>query len=99
MSEPVWRRPSGLQSLFGATAILVYLGLFKLLLHLLTADNYGYFRDELYYVAAGEHLDLGYVDFPPLVAFIAALTRALFGESLVALHVFPSRVIEYAHGP
>ncbi len=76
--------------MLGASGILVSLALCKLLLHLFTADNYGYFRDELYYVAAGEHLDLGYVDFPPLVAFIAALTRALFGDSLVALHVFPA---------
>jgi hypothetical protein len=74
----------------GATAILLYVGLFKLLLHLFTADNYGYFRDELYYVAAGEHLDLGYVDFPSLVALVAALTRFLFGDSLLALHVFPA---------
>ena len=72
----------------GATAILVYLALFKLLLHLLTADNYGYFRDELYYMAAGEHLD--YVDFPPFVAVVAALTRALLGDSLVALHFLPA---------
>ena len=49
---------------------------------LLTAENYGYFRDELYYVAAGEHLDFGYVDFPPLVAVVAAVTRELFGDSL-----------------
>ena len=66
MSESVRRRPSARGALlFGAPAILVYLGLFKLLLHLLTAENYGYFRDELYYVAAGEHLEFGYVDFPP----------------------------------
>jgi hypothetical protein len=90
MSESALQRPARRPALFGATAILVYLGLFKLLLHLFTADNYGYFRDELYYVAAGEHLDAGYVDFPPLVAFVAALTRALFGDSLVALHVFPA---------
>jgi hypothetical protein len=76
--------------LFGASAILIYLALAKLLLHLSTADNYGYFRDELYYVAAGEHLDLGYVDFPPMVALVAAATRALFGDSLLALHVFPA---------
>jgi 4-amino-4-deoxy-L-arabinose transferase-like glycosyltransferase len=82
--------PNGFgQRLFGATAILGYLALAKLLLHLFTADNYGYFRDELYYVAAGEHLDLGYVDFPPFIAVVAAVTRALFGDSLVALHVFP----------
>jgi hypothetical protein len=81
-------RRSG-EALLGATAILVYLALLKLLLHLLTADNYGYFRDELYYVAAGEHPDLGYVDFPPFVAIVAAVTRWLMGGSLLALHVFP----------
>jgi len=73
-----------------ATAILAYLALIKILLHLLTADNYGYFRDELYYIAAGERLDLGYVDFPPFVALVARFTRALLGDSLVALHVFPA---------
>lgn len=73
-----------------ATAILLYLALFKLLLHLLTAGNYGYFKDELYYMAAGEHLDLGYVDFPPLVAVVAAVTRATLGDSLVALHLLPA---------
>src|SRR3712207_7321635 len=56
----------------GENALLAYLALAKLLLHLLTAGNYGYFRDELYYMAAGERLDLGYVDFPPFVALVAA---------------------------
>jgi hypothetical protein len=55
-------------------AIIVLLALLKLSIHLLTAANYGYFRDELYYVDAGKHLALGYVDFPPLVALVAALT-------------------------
>ena len=82
------RRSGG--ALFGATAILAYLALFKVLLHLLTADNYGYFRDELYYFVAGERLALGYVDFPPFVALVARITHALFGDSLVALHVFPA---------
>ena len=60
---------------FGATAILAYLASFKLMLHLLTNGNYGYFRDELYYMAAGERLDLGYVDFPPFVAQALRLGR------------------------
>jgi len=76
--------------LFGATALLLYLALVKLLLHLLTAGNYGYFRDELYYMAAGERLDFGYVDFPPFVAFVTAATRAVLGDSLVALHFLPA---------
>jgi hypothetical protein len=42
----------------------LHAGLVKVLVHLLTAGNYGYFRDEPYYVAASEHLSLGYVDFP-----------------------------------
>src|SRR5829696_6955603 len=90
MSDAARPRPPRRLDPIGATAILVYLGLFKFLLHLFTAGNYGYFRDELYYAAAGEHLDFGYVDFPPLVALVAAATRALFGDSLLALHVFPA---------
>ena len=30
------------------------------------------------------------MDFPPLVALVAAATRTLFGDSLFALHVFPA---------
>lgn len=78
------------RSLLGATAILIYLGLCKLLLHLFTADNYGYFRDELYYVAASSRLDLGYVDFPPFVALVTAAVRAVLGDSLLALHFLPA---------
>ena len=74
-------------ALLGAGAILLYLAAAKVLVHLLTAGNYGYFRDELYYVAAGERLQFGYVDFPPLVAVVAAATRAVLGDSLSALHL------------
>jgi Dolichyl-phosphate-mannose-protein mannosyltransferase len=75
---------------FGATAIQAYLASLKLLLHLRTNGNYGYFRDELYYMAAGERLALGYVDFPPFVALVTAFTRFLLGDSTVALRFFPA---------
>lgn len=71
-------------------ALLAYLALAKLLVHLLTNGNYGYFRDEFYYVAAGERLDLGYVDFPPFVAIVADVSRFLLGDSPVALRFFPA---------
>lgn len=61
-----------------------------LLFYLLTIDGYGYFRDELYYMACGEHLGLGYVDHPPLIGLIAAFIRALFGTSLLALRLLPA---------
>src|SRR5215475_12666835 len=57
----------------------------KLLLHLYASRNYGYFIDELYYLACGDHLDWGYVDQPPLVAFIAKIVRSLFGDSLQSI--------------
>src|SRR5215216_1558836 len=71
-------------------ALLAYLALAKLLVHLLTNGNYGYFRDEFYYVAAGERLDLGYVDFPPFVAIVADVSRFLLGDSPVALRFLPA---------
>jgi dolichyl-phosphate-mannose-protein mannosyltransferase len=71
-------------------AFAVYLALVKLFLHLLTANRYGYFRDELYYIACGEHLAWGYVDHAPMVAWLVKLSRTLFGDSLFALRLFPA---------
>lgn len=76
--------------LWGDTAILVYLALVKLIIHLLTANNYGYFVDEFYWLAMAKHLDFGYVDVPPLVAYVCAVWRLLFGASLVAIHILPA---------
>jgi 4-amino-4-deoxy-L-arabinose transferase-like glycosyltransferase len=77
-------------TLLGANAVLASLALVKLLAHLLTARNYGYFRDELYYVAASERLAFGYVDFPPFVALVTAFVRATLGDSLLALRLLPA---------
>jgi len=71
-------------------AIVLSLALAKLLFHLLIANRYGIFRDELYYLACSEHLDAGYVDQPPLIGFIAWIARHLFGESLVGLRFLPA---------
>lgn len=48
---------------------------------LAVSGRYGYFRDEFYYLACGDHLAWGYVDHPPLVAVIARISRVLLGES------------------
>jgi Dolichyl-phosphate-mannose-protein mannosyltransferase len=62
----------------------------KLVLHLITANGYGYFRDELYYLACARHLDFGYVDHPPLSVLLLKLWTAVFGSSLFALRVLPA---------
>jgi hypothetical protein len=60
------------------------------LVHFLWNGRYGYFRDELYYAACGQHLAWGYVDHAPLIAVIARFSRWLFGDSLRALRFFPA---------
>ena len=47
----------------------------KLAVNLAFAGRYGWHRDELYYADAGRHLMLGYVDFPAVTPWLAALSR------------------------
>lgn len=68
--------------------IAVGLLLGALLLHGATAWRYGYFRDELYFIACSKHLAWGYVDQPPLVA-VAAWLAAPTGYQLAALRALP----------
>jgi Dolichyl-phosphate-mannose-protein mannosyltransferase len=62
----------------------------NLALHLAAAGNYGFFRDELYYIACSRHLAWGYVDQPPLIAAIAWFARHSFGNSLFAARILPA---------
>jgi len=59
-----------------------------MVLHLACAARYGWFRDELYYVACARRLAFGYVDHPPLVAVVARASLVLFGDSIVGLRLF-----------
>jgi hypothetical protein len=61
-----------------------------LVLHVVCITQYGYFRDELYYLACGEHLDWGYVDQPPMIGLIAWLLRHTIGVSLPAIRILPA---------
>ncbi len=70
--------------------IPVLIGLAQLFLQVLFHNQYGYFRDELYYIACSKHLALGYVDQPPLSIFLLALTRWIAGDSLQAIRFLPS---------
>lgn len=79
----------------GRIAPLVAAGTFAL--HLATAWRYGYFRDELYFIACARHLAWGYVDQPPLVA-LAAWLSSPFGYSLIALRVLPALAAALAAG-
>jgi len=73
-----------------ATRLLLALAGVKLLIHALAITRYGYFRDELYYLACAHHLAWGYVDQPPLSIGLLAISTRLFGTSLIGLRVVPA---------
>lgn len=74
----------------GGPALVAYISAALLVLHLLTASRYGYFGDEMYHLACGEHLAWGYVDQPPLIALVAWLVRHTLGTSLLAIRFVPA---------
>jgi hypothetical protein len=54
-----------------------------------SSPAYGYFIDELYYLACARHLAAGYVDHPPLAPLVLAGVRLVFGESRFAIRILP----------
>jgi hypothetical protein len=52
--------------------------------------GYGYFIDELYYLACARRLAWGYVDHPPLSIFLLRGETALLGTSIPAIRVLPA---------
>jgi hypothetical protein len=82
-------------------AALLLAGLFALVtfgLHLVSSIygshlGYGFFRDELYFLVCGHHLDWGYVDQPPLVALQARIAEMVFGLTPTGI-----RILSFAAG-
>lgn len=72
-----------------AVGVLVGLAALKILIQLAGIHRYGFFRDELYYLACGEHLAWGYIDQPPLIAAVAWFARHALGGSIVAARILP----------
>ena len=76
-ARPPWR---GI-ALIAAAAVAVEMAV---------SARYGYVRDELYFLAAGQHLAFGYVDQPPLTPLLARIAAALTGNTLVGLRILPA---------
>jgi 4-amino-4-deoxy-L-arabinose transferase-like glycosyltransferase len=90
-AEPA-RSRAGRRALVAGLGVVSFLALAKLVLHLATTGRFGYgfFIDELYFLACSEHLAWGFVDMPPLFPAVTALIRATLGDSLLAVRLLPA---------
>ncbi len=70
--------------------IILISAIVKFAIHLYSDPGYGFFFDEFYTIALSRHLAFGYVDLPPLVPALMAVSRAVLGESLLAYRIVPA---------
>lgn len=83
-TEPV---PSPTPPLQATPRAVWGVALATLALHLATNGRYGFFRDELYFIACGQQLAWGYVDQPPLIALVARISSALASDWVAAFRL------------
>ena len=69
-SAPIWSSD---------VALLIYVALSTLLVHLLFGARFGFHRDELATLDDARHLAWGYVAYPPITPFFGRLSLTLFG--------------------
>jgi 4-amino-4-deoxy-L-arabinose transferase-like glycosyltransferase len=70
------------------TALVVWIAVGTVLIHLATGSRYGFDRDELMALEDARHLAWGYVQYPPMTAFFGRVSLAMFGTSLVGFRFF-----------
>src|SRR5437660_1823327 len=82
--------PAASRKYLTESALIAFFSAAALLADLLTSGRYGYFLDELYYIACARHLDFGYVEQPPLSILLLRLSEILLGDSLFAIRLLPA---------
>jgi 4-amino-4-deoxy-L-arabinose transferase-like glycosyltransferase len=73
-------------------SVIIFIAILNLLIYLITQAffAYGFFRDELYYLACANRIQLGYVDHPPLSIYVLAVWKSLFGDTMFAVRIVPA---------
>lgn len=70
--------------------LILILSLIKALIQWFGNRNYGFHRDELLHLSVSEHLDWGFMEFPPLIGVLGKLSYFLFDYSLLGVRLFPT---------
>jgi 4-amino-4-deoxy-L-arabinose transferase-like glycosyltransferase len=72
----------------GDTALLIYIALATVILHLILGNRYGIHRDELATLEDARHLAWGYPAYPPVTPFFGRISLELFGPSVRGFRFF-----------
>jgi Dolichyl-phosphate-mannose-protein mannosyltransferase len=72
----------------GDLAILIYIALATVAVHVFAGGRYGFHRDELATLDDARHLAWGYVAYPPIAPFFGRISLILFGTSLAGFRFF-----------
>jgi len=74
--------------------VIFLIATLNLIIYLITQAffAYGIFRDELYYLACANRIQLGYVDHPPLSIYILSIWKSLFGDAMFVIRIVPAIV-------
>ena len=88
-NEPTRRSTAPVPSVWiGDTAILFYIALATVAVHLILGNRYGFQRDELATLEDARHLAWGYPAYPPVTPFFGRISLDLFGTSLRGFRFF-----------
>ena len=68
--------------------IIIFFCIVKLALHLIADFNSGFQGDELLHIETGNHLAWGYMEFPPLIGWLAYIQNSFQSQSVFVHHIF-----------
>lgn len=71
-------------------AVLIYVAVATVLVHLAVGGQYGFHRDELATLDDARHMAWGFVAYPPITPLFGRLSLILFGTSLTGFRFFAS---------
>src|SRR5208337_3321584 len=69
-------------------ALLIYIALATVIVHLIVGNRYGIHRDELATLEDARHLAWGYPAYPPVTPFFGRISLILFGTSIRGFRLF-----------
>ena len=74
--------------LLADTALLIYIALATVIIHVIIGNRYGWHRDELATLEDARHLAWGYPAYPPVTPFFGRISWELFGASVRGFRFF-----------